>query len=468
MKHPTDLEAPELARELGQLTDAATGLGQETVDISGFLQDLDARCQSQLTELAGIGTRAEGLNKASERMLTATQGMAGLSAEVLQRVRQSADFIQETGENSQTLAEWVRSVNADSQSVEEMLMGVKNSNTLISDIAWQVHILAVNAKIEAARAGKAGKGFSIVADNVQDLAQKTSDAAESITKTVTALSDWTAQLHRGAYQTATKAEHVLARNADNDRALTEIQQSVEQLQRKTEGLASDAQQVRSAVTETGQAIEGIAASVTEVTDGVDEASRRCFSLIDTSEAILQNAVALGGSGEDSAMITLVQDLAGQVAMAFEAEIAAGRLTMDALFSESYRPVPRSDPEQVVTPFTDTTDRLLPPIQEPVLGEDARIVFCAAVDRNGYLPTHNAKFSQPQGGDPVWNAANSRNRRIFDDRVGLKAGRNEKPFLLQVYRRDMGGGNFVMMKDLSAPITIRGRHWGGLRLAYKFQ
>jgi methyl-accepting chemotaxis protein len=68
---------------------------------------------------------------------------------------------------------------------------------------------------------------------------------------------------------------------------------------------------------------------------------------------------------------------------------------------------------------------------------------------------------------VWNTANCRNRRMFDDRVGLKAGRNTEPFLLQVYRRDMGGGEFVLMKDLSAPLWVGGRHWGGLRLAYRY-
>ena len=54
-----------------------------------------------------------------------------------------------------------------------------------------------------------------------------------------------------------------------------------------------------------------------------------------------------------------------------------------------------------------------------------------------------------------------------DRTGLAAGRNERRFLLQTYRRDMGGGQRVLMKDLSAPITVQGRHWGGLRLAYSF-
>jgi methyl-accepting chemotaxis protein len=67
---------------------------------------------------------------------------------------------------------------------------------------------------------------------------------------------------------------------------------------------------------------------------------------------------------------------------------------------------------------------------------------------------------------AWNTANCRNRRVFDDRVGLAAGRNTQPFLLQAYRRDMGNGAFAMMKDVSAPIMIAGRHWGGLRLAYK--
>jgi methyl-accepting chemotaxis protein len=98
--------------------------------------------------------------------------------------------------------------------------------------------------------------------------------------------------------------------------------------------------------------------------------------------------------------------------------------------------------------------------------DPRIVFCAALDRNGYLPTHNRVYSKPQGDDPVWNAANCRNHRIFNDRTGLGAGRNTRPFLLQTYRRDMGGGNFVLMKDVSAPIVVKGRHWGGFRVGFK--
>ena len=122
----------------------------------------------------------------------------------------------------------------------------------------------------------------------------------------------------------------------------------------------------------------------------------------------------------------------------------------------------------MAPFTELTDRHLPPIQEALLEMDPRVVFCAAVDNNGYLPTHNRKFSHPQGPDPVWNAANCRNRRLFNDRTGAGAGANTRPFLLQTYRRDMGGGVFVMMKDASAPIYVNGRHWGGFRMGYRVQ
>ena len=97
----------------------------------------------------------------------------------------------------------------------------------------------------------------------------------------------------------------------------------------------------------------------------------------------------------------------------------------------------------------------------------KVVFCIAVDRNGYVATHNNKYNHPQRGDLAWDSANSRYRRIFNDRTGLASARNTRPFLLQTYRRDMGGGNFMVMKEAAAPITVNGRHWGGVRLAFKF-
>ena len=182
-----------------------------------------------------------------------------------------------------------------------------------------------------------------------------------------------------------------------------------------------------------------------------------------SEDILGSIAAAGVRTAQSELIATVMETAATVSILFEQAIERGEIGMAELFDEDYRRIPDSDPVQYMTRFVALTDRLLPPVQEALLPTSRRIVFCAAVDRNGFLPTHNRKYSMPQTDDPVWNNANCRNRRLFDDRTGLAAGRNRKPFLLQTYRRDMGGGQFLVMEDLSAPIMVRGRHWGGFRI-----
>ena len=113
-----------------------------------------------------------------------------------------------------------------------------------------------------------------------------------------------------------------------------------------------------------------------------------------------------------------------------------------------------------------TRPILPAIQDPIQKSDPRIVFCVAWARGGYLPTHNPNYRLPQGKDPVWNNANCRNRRLFTDRAVKKIAASTKPFMLQTYRRDMGGGNFVLMKDLSSPIFVQGRHWGAFRMGFR--
>lgn len=170
---------------------------------------------------------------------------------------------------------------------------------------------------------------------------------------------------------------------------------------------------------------------------------------------------------DQQFVTAARDAAARIGAAMEAEIAAGTISEAQFFNSDYRPIPKSDPQQFDAPYLEICDRILPPIQEPVLDMNSRIVFCAAVDKNAYLPTHNRKFSQAmRSNDPVWNAANCRNRRFFKDSAGLRAARNSRQFALQTYDRDMGAGRVVTLKEVDVPIHINGKHWGGLRLAYQ--
>jgi methyl-accepting chemotaxis protein len=158
-------------------------------------------------------------------------------------------------------------------------------------------------------------------------------------------------------------------------------------------------------------------------------------------------------------------LAAAVSQTMTDAIDRNMMSLDDLFDRQYRTIPGSNPEQVETRCVRALDEILTPIYDQALKFDDQVVFCMSVDENGFCPTHNTKFSHRQGSDPLWNAANCRNRRFFKDRVGLSVGGNRKPFLVQAYQRDMGGGRFTPMVDASAPIIVKGRHWGGLRLAY---
>ena len=101
------------------------------------------------------------------------------------------------------------------------------------------------------------------------------------------------------------------------------------------------------------------------------------------------------------------------------------------------------------------------MQEPFLTNHPEVVYAIATDRKGYVPTHNKRFSQPLTGDPAKDLAGNRTKRIFSDRTGSRCGAHTETVLIQTYKRDTG----EVMHDLSVPIYVRGRHWGGFRVGY---
>jgi methyl-accepting chemotaxis protein len=171
--------------------------------------------------------------------------------------------------------------------------------------------------------------------------------------------------------------------------------------------------------------------------------------------------------ENTEFVTRAMEAATSLTAIFEQAVARGEVKIGDLFDTDYAEIAGTNPQQYRTRYLDWADRTLPPFQEAFLAKDARMAFCAMVDRNGFLPVHNKVYSHTQRpGDVAWNTANSRNRRVFNDPAGLAAARNTRSYLVQSYARDMGNGNTVMMREIDVPIRVQGRHWGGFRTAYK--
>jgi len=97
-------------------------------------------------------------------------------------------------------------------------------------------------------------------------------------------------------------------------------------------------------------------------------------------------------------------------------------------------------------------------------EQEDLVYAVGVDENGYLPAHNTRFQKPLTGDAEKDLVGNRTKRIFNDPVGLAAAQNQEPTFLQVYKRDTG----ETMWDVSSPIYVKGRHWGGFRIGVSME
>jgi hypothetical protein len=168
------------------------------------------------------------------------------------------------------------------------------------------------------------------------------------------------------------------------------------------------------------------------------------------------------SGFDLQVHEMAMACRDQVAAEMLKLVKGNTLTLAQLFDTFYIPIPDTDPQKYHTQYDRYTDETIRIILDKYLSKDERIKFVVAVDKNGYLPTHNSRYSKPLTGDGAYDTQNNRTKRMFNDRTGLAAARNEKPYLLQSYSRDTG----EVMKDLSVPIYIDGRHWGAIRIGYQ--
>ena len=310
------------------------------------------------------------------------------------------------------------------------------------------------------------KGFAVVASEVKNLAEATRQATHQIGDTVKDLDGQVRNLISESGDASVRAKSAGEGAAQIQDIIVRVQSGFTSVGQEIDGVAkaatSNLSHCDTVISELGNLAKGVDLSSTELRQADD----RVAKLLDLSEGLIAMIADSGVETSDAPLIRIVVDAAKRISEAFESGIERGEIRLEQLMDENYREIPGTDPKQYLSEYIAFTDRVLPPIQDPIQKSDPRIAFSVAWARSGYLPTHNPDYSHKQGPDPVWNNAHCRNRRLFNDRAVQKVAANTKPFLLQTYRRDMGGGQFVLMKDLSSPIYIRGRHWGAFRMGFR--
>lgn len=471
----SELESAPVASQhsLADIGERSGRLGVEIADMAGLVSDL-TRLGNEQTEQANAAMEAArqmSLTNAelASKMDEASNSAAATRATLSEATESVSGALAKTLEGISTLGEGALALKGSISEIAGTIKFVQDTTESIQQIARETQMLAINANVEAARAGDAGKGFAIIADSMKSLADKIRSFTGQNQKNLEELARTLGNVLEKSESNAAIARSALDNSQSAREATSTLHHLVESAQHLTDDIESMARSVETNSTcyeVVHRELDGLVDRVGECDAKLSQAQKRVESILGISEDFILFIAESGIETPDTPIVKLAQETAAKIGAIFERAVSAGEISINDLFDDKYRPVPNTDPQQHMTKFVQFTDKVLTPVQEPILDVNPRITFCAGIDRNGFLPTHNKKYSHPQGPDPVWNSANCRNRRIFNDRTGLSAGRSQRAFLLQTYRRDMGGGQFVLMKDVSAPVTVRGRHWGGFRIGFK--
>jgi methyl-accepting chemotaxis protein len=452
----------------GLVSAIATKIGRlsvEIADVVGNTHQVKQAVDAQNGRLAVIADATVGITAANLQIADMARQTEEAALDARDRVERSGDDIRSAIVEIDGLVAAVQQSGGDLTGLEAAMDRVAQVSGEIRKVARQTNMLALNATIEAARAGEAGRGFAVVAGEVKNLARQTADATAKIDETLAALTEQVRRLSERLTVGAEKASQVGRTASTIGGAVEAVGQAVSQVCGHAAAIAQATGDIAQRCDSFSESVDALKEDAVRSTEALQVAAAHLDNTLSGAEEILMLTAGSGYPTEDTPFIEKAREIASLIEARFEQALQSGELSLDDLFDKQMAPLEGSNPEQFMTRYIPFLDREITPIQDAVLAFDTRIVFCAPTDHNRLIPCHNPAFRHPQGKDPVWNAAHCRNRRLYPDKTASAVASSEKPFLLQTYRRDMGGGKFALMKDASAPIRVRGKLWGGLRVCY---
>jgi methyl-accepting chemotaxis protein len=302
----------------------------------------------------------------------------------------------------------------------------------------------------------------VVADEVRKLAEQTSAATAQIGGTINEIGEETISAAKTMAALSDEVEHGVNSIGEVGIQLDGILQHASALEEQVRAIAGGAEDNHQQIDQINSSIETIHNELLDIEGEIKAVSEQTLLLSDLSEGTYESLGELDLDTIHNQLYTVARDAADQIESALDGAIQSQQIKLEDLFDKQYQPIANTNPTKYTTRFDKFMDRILPDIQEKILQENPHVVFAAAIDSGGYIPTHNLKFSKPLTGNLDVDIVNNRTKRIFNDRTGSRCGTHKNKMLIQTYKRDTG----EIMHDISVPIMVQGRQWGGFRMGYR--
>ncbi|GAB2800196.1 methyl-accepting chemotaxis protein [Halomonas shantousis] len=431
-----------------------------SAEVSHHADRMDQRLQVQESVIREAVSSMTSITTAVTQVSSSTLHVAELASRSHEASQTSREALEQVIVEMRTLAQRSHEALALLGTLSEKTARIRDVTGLIENIAVQTNLLSLNASIEAARAGEHGRGFAVVAGEVRQLAGRTSDATRQVEGLV-------GEIGTSSQQVVDTIGHLMQRVGERAQEVETVGTHLTSLGQDFNEVESQIGSIARAMSDTNGHVGQVAGTLKALERHIDEGTRDMHDLAEQSRALMSAAEAVDGElaqqrlpSQHQRVFHVARRTADHIGLLFERALKRGELDESALFADRYQRIEGTHPAQYHTGYDDFCDRHLPDIQEPLL-DALGASYAIACDRRGYVPTHQRHVSQPPTGDYATDLRLSRNKRIFDDPTGSRCGAHTQSLLVQTYKRDTG----EVMHDLSVPIYVHGRHWGGFRIGY---